>query len=748
MTRALLFLVLPLLASAQINVLTYHNNLARTGENLNETILMPANVNPAQFGQLFFHALDGQVYAQPLYMSQIAILNKGVHNVVFVATEHDSIYAFDADANTGVNAQPLWHVSFIDPAKGITTASVDDVFGCSQIQPEIGISGTPVIDPSTNTLYAVAMTNENGTFYQRLHALDITTGAERTGSPVVIAASVGGSGDGNSNNVAFYPQRYKNRPGLLLLNGIVYTSWSSHCDASAYHGWVMAYDAHSLEQVAVFNNTPDGDRASYWMGGAAPAADSAGNIYLMAANGKFDVDTGGRDFGETFIKLSTNKGLGVADYFAPFNQQHLTDADIDVGSSGPILLPDSVGSAAHRHLLTSAGKEGRIYVLDRDNLGHYNPTDDSQIVQSLNGAIGALFGSPAYFNNTVYFSGVNDALKAFPISGAQLAASPSSRSAETFGYPGSVPSISADGSSNGIVWVLESNSGGILHAYDAGNLSHELFNSNMSPARDALGSYVKYSVPTVANGKVYAGTANSLAVYGLLSAPPPPVPLAAVNAASFQAGPVAPGALVSIFGTNLAGNVMSASPPSLPLTLGGTSLAIDGVPAPLLYVSPNQINAQIPFETLPGSATVMVRSAGAPTSTLSISISSAAPGLFTTGQNRAAVQNADGSLNSPENPAAAGSTIAVYLTGQGAVSPAVPTGSPAPLNPFAVAIYPVTATLRGLPANVGFSGLSPGSVGLFQVNLTVPALESGSYPLVISINGVASNSALVTVSGQ
>src|SRR6185437_11146963 len=428
-----------------------------------------------------------------------------------------------------------------------------------------------------------------------------------------------------------------------------------------------------------------------------------------------------------------------------FNQQQLSDADIDIGSSGPILLPDSVGSPTHPHLLTSAGKEGRIYVLDRDNMGHYNPTDDSQIVQSLNGAIGALFGSPAYFNNTVYFSGVNDALKAFPISGAQLAVSPSSRSSETFGYPGSVPSISANGSSNGIVWALESGYGGVLNAYDAANLSHELFNSNMNPARDSLGPYVKYSVPTIANGKVYAGTANSLAVYGLLSAP---APLAAVNAASFQAGPVAPGALVSFFGTNLAGSTASAPGPPLPLTLGGTSLSINGVPAPLLYVSPDQINAQIPFETQPGSATATVKSAGTPTATLSVSISPAAPGLFTTGKNQAAAQNADGSLNSLENPAAVGSAIAVYLTGEGAVSPAVSTGSPAPSKPLAIAIYPVTATLGGQPANISFSGLSPGSAGLFQVNLTVPSLASGSYPLVISVNGVASNSALVTVSGK
>jgi hypothetical protein len=506
--------------NAQVSVTTYRNNLARSGENLTEAILTLANVNPVQFGKIFSRPVDGQIYAQPLYLPSVAIPGKGVHNVVFVATEHDSVYAFDADSSTGPNERPLWQVSLADTVAGETTAGVADVMNCSSITPELGITATPVIDPSTNTLYVLAMTKRDDLIFHRLHALDVTSGAERRGSPVLITASVPGIGDGffsDVTSVTFDAYFYKNRAGLLLLNGVVYTSWASLCDSRSYHGWIIAYDAVSLHQVAVFNTTPNAYSGSFWMGGAAPAADEEGNIYAISGNGRFDADA---DFGDSVIKLSS-PGLTVVDYFTPFNQFYLDRADIDLGSSGAVLLPDLAGSIAHQRLLVSAGKEGRIYLIDRDRLGHFSPDGDSQIVQSIEGAVGAAFGGPAYFNGTVYFSAAHDKLKAFSVSSAHIETLPFSESSLVFDYPGSVPAVSANGSWNGIVWVVESGFGGTLHAYDASNLADELYNSQMNGSRDALGSFVKFSVPTIANGRVYVGTGDALAVFGLLNQPSP-----------------------------------------------------------------------------------------------------------------------------------------------------------------------------------------------------------------------------------
>ena len=546
--------------SAQVSVTTYRNNLARTGENLAETILTPANVNPVQFGKIFSRPVDGQIYAQPLYLPSVAIAGKGVHNVVFVATQHDSVYAFDADSNTGPNEPPLWQVSLANTAAGEATAGVADVLNCPTIAPELGITGTPVIDPSTNTLYVVAMTKRGDQIFHRLHALDITSGAERPGSPVLIAASVPGTGDralsSSSTSVTFDAYFYKNRAGLLLLNGVVYTGWTSHCDSRSYHGWIIAYDARSLQQVAVFNTTPNGYQGSIWMGGAAPAADAEGNIYAISGNGSFDADANGLNLGDSVVKLSS-PSLTVLDYFTPFNQLYLDRADIDLGSSGAVLLPDLAGSLAHQRLLVSAGKEGRIYLLDRDRMGRFNPDADSQIVQSIEGAVGAAFGGPAYFNGTVYFSAAYDRLKAFSVSGAHIETPPASQSSLVFDYPGAIPAISANGSSNGIVWVVESDYGGTLHAYDASNLANELYNTQMNSSRDVLGSFVRFSVPTIANGRVYVGTGAALVVFGLLNQPSA---TAVVNAASLQPGAVAPGSLITIFGSNLANAAMSAPP--------------------------------------------------------------------------------------------------------------------------------------------------------------------------------------------
>src|SRR5580698_1875732 len=340
-----------------VSVLSYHNDLARTGQNLNETLLTPGSVSSGQFGRLFSSPVDGQIYTQPLYLPGVIIPGKGIHNVVFVATEHDSVYAFDADNDL---AGPLWHVNFLNPAQGVTTASATDL-GCASITPEVGITATPVVDPSTGTLYVEAMTEESGTYIHKLHALDVTTGAEKRGSPVEIQASVPGEGNGNTS-VPFEPWLYKERAGLLLLNGVVYTAWSSQCDSGNYHGWIIGYKAwsfgvESLQQAAVFTDTPNWNAGSFWQGGAAPVADSSGNIYAVAANGTFDANQGGSDLSESILKLSSSKKLAVADYFTPYNADALSDQDLDLGSSGAVLLPDEAGSAAHPHLLIAGSKD-------------------------------------------------------------------------------------------------------------------------------------------------------------------------------------------------------------------------------------------------------------------------------------------------------------------------------------------------------------------------------------------------------
>ena len=578
-------------ANAQTSVTTYRNNLARSGENLTETILTPANVNQAQFGKIFSRPVDGQLYAQPLYLPSVAIPGKGVHNVVFVATEHDSVYAFDADSFTGPNGPPLWQVNLVDTAAGETTAGVADVLNCPTIAPELGITGTPVIDPSTNTLYVVAMTERDGLIFHRLHALDVTSGAERPGSPVLIAASVPGTGDralsSSSTSVNFDAYFYKNRAGLLLLNGVVYTGWTSHCDSRTYHGWIIAYDARSLHQVAVFNTTPNGYQGSIWMGGAAPAADAEGNIYAVSGNGRFDADANGSDFGDSVIKLSSPRG-SLSSTTSRRSTNWIWTSRISTSvRAARVLLPDLAGSLAHPHLLVSAGKEGRIYLLDRDRMGRFNPEADSQIVQSIAGAIGPVFGGPAYFNGTLYFSPSEDKLKAFSVSGAHIETPPVSQSSQAFDYPGAVPTVSANGSSNGIVWVVEGGFGGTLHAFDAANLANELYNSQMNTSRDALGSFVKFSVPTIANGRVYVGTGNALVVFGLLNQPSAD---AVMNAASLQPGPVAPGSLIAIFGSNLAPATMTAPTASLPRSLGGVALSINGIacPPPVCQRGPDQ----------------------------------------------------------------------------------------------------------------------------------------------------------------
>jgi hypothetical protein len=502
------------------DVLTYHNDNARTGQNLNEMILTPSNVNSTQFGKVFQVTVDGKVDAQPLYASAVTIPAQGTHNVLFVATEHDSVYAFDADAGA-----QLWQVSLLQA--GETTS---DDRGCGQVTPEIGITATPVIDRSrgpNGTIYVVAMTKDSSSAYhQRLHALDMTTGAEVFGGPTEVQATFPGTGDNsNGTDVIFDPKQYKERPGLLLLNHVIYTAWSSHCDIAPYTAWIIAYNQSTLSQVNVLDLTPNGHEGSVWMSGAGLAADSAGNIYPLMANGTFDTTLNPNgfpaqgDYGNALVKLSTaSGGLTVADYFTMSNTVSESNADQDFGSGGTLVLPDMIdASGVTRHLAVGAGKDQAIYLVDRDNMGKFNPSADNIYQEFFSALPGGIYGMPAYFNSRLYYGPVGYNLLAFQFSNAKLQTPPVSSTSATFAYPGATPSISANGTSNAIVWVTENTNPAVLHAYDATDLSNELYNSNQAGTRDQFGAGNKFITPTIANGKVYVGTTNGVGAFGLLA---------------------------------------------------------------------------------------------------------------------------------------------------------------------------------------------------------------------------------------
>jgi len=499
--------------SAGVDVTTYKNDLARTGLNPNETILTTSNVKSTTFGLLRKLSVTGKVDAQPLYLSQLSI-SGAAHNVVFVATEHDMVYAFDSDSGA-----TLWSVSV---ANG---ESPSDARNCGQVIPEIGVTDTPVVDRHAGThgaIYLGAMTKDSqGNYHHRLHALDVTTGAELFGGPKEITATF----PNLAGQTTFDPGQYKERPGLLLLNGILYLMFSSHCDAGAYTAWVLGYNQSTLAQTAVLNLGPNGGGPSIWMSGGAPAVDSSGYIYLLNANGAFEttLDANGfpnhGDYGNSFVKISTaNNTLKVADYFAMSNEVSESNADADLGSGGAMVLPDLTDSSnTVCHLAVGAGKDGNIYVVTRDNMGKFNPSGNN-IWQELSGALpGGIWSTPAYFNNTVYYGAVSGPLRAFPISAAKLALTPSSQTGITFTYPGTAPAVSSNGTSNGIVWAHENTSPAVLHAYDATNLTNELYNSNQaSGGRDQCGPGNKFITPTIADGKVFLATQNSVCVYGLL----------------------------------------------------------------------------------------------------------------------------------------------------------------------------------------------------------------------------------------
>jgi|HubBroStandDraft_1064217.scaffolds.fasta_scaffold00001_133 hypothetical protein len=513
-------------AQTGVNVTTYHNDNLRSGQNLHETVLTPTLVQMNTFGKLFSQPVDGQIYAQPLVLANLFIAGKGTHTVVYVATENDSVFAFDGNSNTGSNASPLWQVSFINPALGITTVPSSDL-STNAIFPQVGITGTPVIDPSNGTLYVVAATKENGTYVQRLHALNVATGAEKFGGPVVIAATVKGTGSGSSGgNLSFDPFRSNQRPGLLLLNGAIYIAWASHGleNEFTYHGWVIGYNETTLAQVAAYCITANGDQGGVWQSGDALAADKLGNLYFMSGNGTFDANTGGQDYGMSYVKMATKGGgLRVADYFTPYNEAEESAQDLDLGSGGAMLLPYLTG-AKYPYLAVGSGKDGTLYVVDRNDMGHFNASGNTQIVESIPDAFAGhgLYSTPTYWQGNLYFWCPNDVLRVFQIEDGLVSTSPVATGSIAFGSPGATTEVSANEASNGIVWAIEPNgystgAPAVLYALNP-TTAAELYNSSQAGTRDTAGPAIKFTPPTVANGKVYVPTASELDVYGLLTA--------------------------------------------------------------------------------------------------------------------------------------------------------------------------------------------------------------------------------------
>lgn len=506
------------------DVLTWHNDNARTGQNLNEKILTPANVVLKAFGKLFVLHVDGKVDAEPLYVHHLDLPRYGLRNVVFIATEHDSVYAFDADSG-----EQFWHVRLL--SNGETPS---DNRNCSQVTPEIGVTSTPVIDRHMGprgAIYLVAMSkNSEGRYFQRLHALDLSTGKEQSGSPVEIHATYPGTGAVSQNGTEIFdPKEYEERAALLLVHGVLYTSWASHCDIDPYNGWVIAYDTRTLKQAAALNLTPNGKEGAVWQSGAGPAADSQGNVYVLAANGTFDTILNAQgfpahgDYGNAFLKLSlSNRRLSVTDYFATFDVVKQNELDGDLGSSGPIVLPDIEDASGRTwHLAAGAGKDGNIYLVNRDGMGKFNP-EQNRVYQQISNVLGRPLtgtrGGGAYFDRRIYYGALGQPIREFRFRDGRLPSQPSSTTQLTFVYPGATPSISANGSRNAILWVVENVNPAVLHAYDARDLSHELYNSNQAAAgKDHFGANNKFITPMIANGKVYVGTADGVGVFGLLS---------------------------------------------------------------------------------------------------------------------------------------------------------------------------------------------------------------------------------------
>ncbi len=767
---------------AQVDVLTANYDNNRTNANLGEFVLTKANVNPTHFGKLYAFAIDGEAYAQPLYVRGVNLPDGTARNVLYVATMHNNMYAFDADAASGT--APLWKVHFgtpvnphdFDSPADNTTVPPTPASPYTDILTEIGILGTPVIDPATSTLYAVHYTysgsGSSKQYFYYLHALDLATGAEKFNGPVLIQATVPGSGWGGldmvvNNQLPFAAKDHLQRPGLLLLNGIVYMAFGSHGDDAPWHGWLMGYDASTLQQTSVFNTTPNNAAASaIWQGGMGLAADSEGNIYCTTANGNWD---GLQNWGQSVLRLATQGGLSVADYFTPAEWSPLNSNDTDFGSSGPTLIPGT-------SQMYAIGKEGELFLLDRTNLGKMAPSN-SQIMQSFEAADPSLTlmqreDAFLVFNTAFWDNSGGQLLYLWPYAQPLRSYRMQSRLFETTAYSTNTTAVnqspmfgmavSAYGSlsSTGILWATSTSAEnlpgpGTLHAFDALDVSVELWNSDMTGSRDTLGNFTKYSNPTVANGRVFqASTSGEIVVYGLL--PDVPGIASVVDSASYAGGVVAPGELVTVFGNSIGPTAPASASVvggKLPFTLGGVQVTFNGQPAPLLYGSAGQINAVAPFE-LAGQSTVQmaVTQANGQSLTTTVPVAATNPSIFAangTGTGQGAILNADMSRNSVSNPAPLGSVISIFATGLGVTSPASVDGVPtAAVNPPLVA-QPVTVSIGEQNAVVSYQGAAPGLVaGVSQINVQIPSsvTPGPAVPVTIAVGGTQSqNSVTVAV---
>ncbi len=734
------------------SVLTGLYDNARTGAYLLETTLTPSNVKPSSFGKVFSLAVDGQIYAQPLYMQNLKVGGAAAgRNVVFVATMHNTVYAFDADTP----GLPLWTAN-LGPSVPTSTYG-SDVGPYTDITPENGILGTPVIDPASGTLYAVAATLENGSYFYRLHAIDCASGTEKPNSPVAIQAQIVGSGDGSKDGkLAFDPAQHLQRPALLLSKGVVYIAFGSHGDADPYHGWLIGYSAANVQQqVSVFNPTPGGGGGAFWQSGRGPVVDDAGNIILVSSNGASD---GTANFGNSVLRLDPT-GTSVADYFTPFDVQPLNDTDSDL-VAGPIPIPGT-------KLVVASGKGGILYVVDRTTMGH-QAANDSQIAQRLD------TGMPLQFNMVLwnrpdgpllYTHGANMSMTSYKLANNRFPAQPTVSSPDGFAVPFQGMAISANGytAGSGILWVLgptgSPRSPAVLHAYNADTLAN-LWDSSINSG-DAVGRYMKFTNPTVANGKVYVPTGNNqLAVYGAISTGKTntttvqtPIITGIMNGASYANGPLSPGETVAILGMHLGPDDMATGSfdanGNLGTQLAGVQATFNGIPGPLYAASSGLVSALVPFEVA-GSTKVKVQVTynGASSAAQYLPLADSSPGLFTadsSGSGLGAFVNQDGTTNSPDNPAAPDSIVVLSATGGGVTNPASSTGSLAG-GPAQLA-GTVSVTVGGEDAKVYYAGNTPGAVaGTVQVKIRVPAdLPSGATSVVLTV-GSQSSQATATLS--
>lgn len=709
-----------------VNVLAANYDDQRTNANLSETTLNRFNVNSSFFGRIGTIPVDGQIYAQPLYVAGVQITGKGVHNVVYVATMHNSVYAIDADAPQSTT--PLWQVNF-----GPSVPS--SLLNFSDILPEVGVLGTPVIDPAKQVMYVVSETLESANPVFRIHALSLADGHEVMAGPAVIAGVVQiNAGGNNFSPVSFDPLMHLQRPGLVLVNGIVYVCFGSHGDGGNYYGWIFGYSAANLQnRVSILNLCPKGVGASVWQSGRAPAVDSAGNLYVATGNGDFD---GAVNFGQSVLKLSP--GLKILDYYTPDDWADLNQSDWDLGSAGVILLGSS-------NTVLTGGKSGLLYLINGP-MGHLSPNNTST-VQSVQANSWGAFDIAVWNkqnDSTVYLMEPYGLLKAFQIRGGKISNAVQAEYDPITQSMFAGIAVSANGSTDGtgIVWLTTGDNAsrlvpGVLHALDASDISKELWNSAQVSGRDDLGRFAKFVAPTVANGYVYVPTfSNTLAIYGLLSGAgqitDPPSVTAVANGASFLTGAVSPGELLAIFGANLGPkqltNLQMQASGHVATSLSDTQVFIDGVSAPLLYTSANQLGAVVPFGTAGPTSTVMVLSQGILSSPVTVPVLPATPALFSldgTGGGPGAILNQDGTKNNFANPAGRGSVVVLYATGVGQTNPNGDDGMVTAAAPFPAPLLPVDVFIDNQPAEILFAGAAPGMIqGITQINARVPQSAS------------------------